>query len=50
MLHKCYVCCTDAEIDGTTFLKLNTDQLKSIVSKEEDVLKLQELQLQVKVN
>ena len=46
---KCYVFYTDDQVDGTLFLKLDKEHLQSIVSKEEDVLKLQELQLQVKV-
>ena len=40
---------TEEEIDGTLFLKLDSDQLKSIVKTEETVTKLQEIQLKFKV-
>ena len=43
------ICLTEAQIDGAIFLKLNENQMKSIVSSEATVIKLQDLQLQIKV-
>ena len=39
----------EAQIDGTLFLKLTEDQIKSIVNTEEAVLKLQKFQLKVNI-
>ena len=41
--------CADEQIDGSVFLECDKDQIKSIVSTEEIVVKLLELQLKFKV-
>ena len=44
-----YVFCADDQVDGSVFLDLDKDHIKSIVNAEETVVKLLELQLKFKV-